>query len=145
MELIGLFIHAVVTFFVALGAALLAIAIRPLHRFALAAFLTPPAAVISLILIRWTVIDSAPVCGPDSEWDRCPSPFSQGAGWVAWLLVTIAVALIGYWAQRLFRERGHLFFQSEPTTILNVAPSHKIEVEDRTHSRKPGETWLGKH
>jgi hypothetical protein len=118
VEFIGIFCFTALALVISLCIALLFRFIAPLRRFSLAIFLSLPACVVSMFLVGWTVNDKASVCGPNPEWDRCPSTTARVTGWAAWLAITIGAALVGYWGQRAFAVGRSLLFQSEPTTIF---------------------------
>jgi len=97
--------------------ALITLMFSRLRRFSLAIFSTPPAAAVLFFLTRWTVIDSSPVCGPDIEWDRCPSTQADTLGWLAWGLGIITVGVGAYWLQRVIQAAIALWFDSKPLSI----------------------------
>jgi hypothetical protein len=103
--------------------ALVALLFRRLRRFSLAIFSTPPAAAILFFLSRWTVIDNSHVCGPNIEWDRCPSIQANMLGWLVWVLGIITVAVAANWAQRVIQAAITLLFDTKPSTTGN-SPNH---------------------
>src|SRR5271170_4977495 len=94
--------------------AAIAVAIRPLRRFTLAALALPAISLPLALIIRWSVLDSGAVCGPNPEWDRCPTATASLFGWVVWIAGTIAIGIGAYWAQRGIQAAIHLWFDSEP-------------------------------
>lgn len=127
MEIIGLLFLSAVASVVSIVAALTSLAIRPLRRFALAILLTPPASVVSMILIAWEINDSGRVCGLDPEWDRCPDIHVRTVGWVVWLALTSGTAAISYWGQLAFRNGHSFLFRSESTAIFRSHPENDHE------------------
>ena len=100
MELIGLMIGAVIA---AVGGALIAgiIMIFPkLRRFALAAGVLPGAALAMVFVTSSIVYDHSAVCGPDAEWDRCPSLIAKVVLWSCSLIGTATIVAVSYWVQR---------------------------------------------
>ena len=119
VEIYGLVIFTSVAAMVSLAVACLVMFFRNMRRFALAALITPPAAVFALILCRWAVLDSGPVCGPDPEWNRCPSTTASVTGWVVWIVGSIAIAAGAFLLQRVLEAAMNLLFDSEPMTLFN--------------------------
>ncbi len=101
MELIGLVLMTGVALVCSTVIAVVAWFFRSTRPFSLCLWVVPPIAVISLILIRWAVVDSGPVCGPDPEWDRCPSSIANFVGWAVWLFVVLFTAGSAYLLQRI--------------------------------------------
>jgi hypothetical protein len=64
-------------------------------------WVTPPFAIASLILMRWFVLDSSPVCGPDPEWNRCPSILANSIGLACWLLGVVLIASTAFVVQKV--------------------------------------------
>ena len=118
MELIGLTLFTTAALACSICAAYLCLIIRPLRRVCLAVLVTPPFAVFSLYMIWWGVNDSAPVCGPDLEWDRCPSNTARILGWTAWLAVVVGSAIASYFLQRVVRTGSSSFLFRKPPTAL---------------------------
>jgi hypothetical protein len=113
MELIGQALATFEALAIAAGVAIVALIFRPFRRLAPAVFLTPPSSVFLFFVCRWATIDRGAVCGPDPEWDRCPTIFANIAGWIAWGIGTVAIAFGFYWLQQLIRAGFGLWFDSE--------------------------------
>lgn len=119
VEIYGLVIFTSVAAMVSLAVAYVAMFSRTMRRFALSILITPPTAVVTLILCRWAVLDSGPVCGPDPEWNRCPSTMASVTGWVVWIVGSIAIAAGAFLLQRVLEAAMNLLFDSEPMTLFN--------------------------
>jgi hypothetical protein len=122
MELIGQAIYTALALGASTLVALFALLFRPLRRFIFAIVLTPPVSVFFLFLCRWVVIDNAPVCGTNPEWDRCPSATSNWLGWTVWLVGTVAIGIGAYWAQRAVQAAIRLWFDSKPMSLFSERP-----------------------
>ena len=119
MELIAQAYFTMTALACSICAALLCVIFRPVRRFCLAVLVTPPFAVFSLLFMRWGVNDSAPVCGPNLEWDRCPSITARIIGWTVWLTLVIGLAVTSYFMQRVVRTGASSFlFRNSPTTLF---------------------------
>ena len=102
-------------------AALLALAIPPLRRFALAILITPPAAV-SLYYICGLIPNTHAACGPDFIWGNCPSATAEFAGWAIWLASSLCAIGVGYWGQRFLHSALRSWFNSGPMSIYRHRP-----------------------
>lgn len=129
MEDFGLIMYTLGSLGVSSVLALAALLFRRLRRFSLAIFSTPPAAAILFFLTRWTVIDNSPICGPDPEWNRCPSTQANMLGWSAWVLGIIAIAVAAYWAQRAIQAAIALWFYTKPISISNFPISSTGRID----------------
>jgi len=98
---------------------------QPTRPFSLSVWTTPPIAVSSLILIRWLILDRSPVCGPDPEWDRCPSARDNAFTWAAWLLLVVLVATVVFVVQKLVTSyvNTHLDRKLQPSTAIDDGQS----------------------
>jgi hypothetical protein len=118
MEDYGLILYTLCCLGISSVLSLIALIFRPLRRFSLAVFSTPPAVAVLLFFTRWSVIDNSRVCGPDPEWDRCPSTYANIMGWVAWVIGIIVVAVAAYWAQKVIQAAIGLWFDSRPLSLF---------------------------
>jgi energy-coupling factor transporter transmembrane protein EcfT len=118
VEIYGLILGTGAASVVGAALAILVFFRRSLRRFALALFATPALSFPALILIRWTVLDNAPICGPDPEWDHCPSNLANAEGWIAWIVCAIAIAFGSYWAQRVIVTAVGLWMDSKPRSVF---------------------------
>jgi len=119
MELIGQAFFTLAALAFSISAAFLCLLIRPFRKFTLAVLVTPPIAVFCFFLMGWIVLDSGPICGPDPEWDRCPTTTIRIIEWICWLGLTTGSAIAAYLAQRVFRTGAASFlFRSSPTTLF---------------------------
>lgn len=104
MELIGLAIMLAGLSVLSLASAAAFMAFRPLRKLALAIALVPPCSYLILVLSRWAALDSGRVCGPDPEWDRCPSTISNFGSLAAWLIGTSVLAFASFQLQAVLLE-----------------------------------------
>jgi hypothetical protein len=118
VELMGMALCVIAAGACSSGLAILALGFRRSRRFVLAILLTPPIAVILLYLCSWSVLDSGAVCGPNPEWDRCPSDTARIAGWSIWAGATVVTACGAYWAQKVLKGAIALWFDSAPMSIF---------------------------
>jgi hypothetical protein len=118
LEDFGLILYTLASLGISSVLALITLIFRPLRRFSLAVFSTPPAAAVLLFITRWSVIDNSRVCGPNPEWDRCPTTAADVMGWVAWTIGVIAVPVAAYWLQRVIQAAIGLWFDSKPKSML---------------------------
>ena len=118
MEFFGLAIFTFISLTISLGLALLSLLRPSLRRFALAILATPPAAVTLLFLMGWAINDSGPVCGPDPEWDRCPSFAIRIVGWFAWTVGVLAVAVGAYWGQKVIQAAAYLWSDTKQIKLF---------------------------
>jgi hypothetical protein len=119
MELIGMALYAIVAGAFATGPAILAMGFRSSRRYAVAILVTPPVAVILFFFCGWSILDSGTVCGPNPEWDRCPTPLARALGWTIWLAFTLLTAYGAYWAQKVLKAALSLWFDSELMSIFH--------------------------
>ena len=118
MEFFGMAIFTSTSLIISLGLALISLLRPRLRRFALAILATPSAAVALLFLAGWAINDSGPVCGPDPEWDRCPSFAIQIIGWFAWTITVSAVAICAYWGQKVIQAAAYLWSDSKQIKLF---------------------------
>jgi hypothetical protein len=118
VEFFGLAIFTLAALIISLGLGFLSLLRPRLRRFALAICTTPPAAVAFLFFVGWAINDSGPVCGPDPEWDRCPSFAIRIAGWLAWTLGIFAVAVGAYWGQKVIEAAITLWFDTKAIKLF---------------------------
>lgn len=118
MELIGMTLFAMTAGGLAAAAAAAAMVFRSSRRFALAILATPPVAVILLFLCGWSILDSGPVCGPDPEWDRCPSWQARTLGWSLCAVAILLTAWGASLAQKVLEAAISLWFHRTPTRIF---------------------------
>jgi len=118
MEFFGLAIFTLAALLVSLGLGFWALFRPRLRSFALAICATPPLAVAFLFFMGWAVNDSGPVCGPDPEWDRCPTFAVRIAGWVAWTIAVSAVAIGAFWGQKVIQAAANLWADTKPIKLF---------------------------
>ena len=118
MEIVGLAISGAVALCFSLALALTALAFRSLRRFLMMLLITPPTAVLLYYFTAWTLIDNSPLCGPNLEWDHCPSIGARVLAFISLSLAVAVVAFAGFWAQRLFLTRAGLFPDPPATTLF---------------------------
>jgi len=126
MEIIGLMIMTLTSLAISSALAAVAFLFRLSRRFCLTILATPPFAVASLIMIRWSVLDGGRVCGPDPEWDRCPTVTSSIIGWAVWILGIMIAASAAYLAQRVLQAAYYLFFDRQPISLFGSEPKNSI-------------------
>lgn len=129
MEDYGLILYTLGCFGISSVLALIALLFRPWRPFSLSVFSTPPEAAVLLFLTRRSVIDSSPVCGPDPEWDRCPSTSANIVGWAAWAIGIIVVAVAAYWVQRVIQAAIGLWFDSRPLSLFSRPNNSATRVD----------------
>ena len=118
MELIGQALFTLTAIAVSVVLALVSRFLRPLKKFSLAFLTTPPAAVFFFFIFGWAISDSGVVCGPDPEWDRCPSVRARLLGWSVWLVIVLAVAGGSFWIQRRAESLRGLFADRRPVRLF---------------------------
>ena len=99
MEIIGLIWMTGVALALSTVLTVIAWFFRRTRPFSFALWVTPPFAIASLIMIRWSVLDASRVCGPDPEWDRCPTALASSAGWASWFFIVILIAALAFVTQ----------------------------------------------
>ena len=119
MELMGMALYAIVAGAVAAALAAGAMGFKISRRYALAILVTPPLAVILFFVCGWSILDSGSVCGPNREWDRCPTSLARGLGWSIWVVATLLTAFGAYKAQQVLRAAISLWFDSAPIRIFD--------------------------
>lgn len=129
MEDYGLTLYTLGCFGISSVLALIALIFRPLRRFSLAVFSAPPAAASLLFLTRWSVIDNSQVCGPDPEWDRCPSTYANTMGLIAWVIGIIVVAVAAYLVQKVIQAAIGLWFDSKPLSLFSRPNNSATRVD----------------
>jgi hypothetical protein len=122
MELIGQAIFTIIAITISVGLAFVSRFFRPLRKFSLAFLTTPPVAVFSFFICGWGINDSGTVCGPNPEWDRCPSVGARVLGWSAWLGIVLAVAAGSFWIQRRAESVRGLFEERHPFRLFGKRP-----------------------
>ena len=122
VELIGMALFTIVAGAFAIGLAILAMRFRRSRPYALAILVTPPIAVILLFLCGWSILDSGTVCGPDPEWDRCPTTLARILGWSIWVASTMVTAYGAFWAQKVLKAAISLWFDSPLMSIFHPRP-----------------------
>jgi len=85
----------------------------------LAILITPPATVVLFFLCGWSILDSGSVCGPDPEWDRCPTSLARVLGWSIWAAATLLTVIGAYWAQKVLEAAISLWSDSAPIRIFH--------------------------
>ena len=118
MELFGQAIYTGAAIVAAVGLAIISRLIRPLRRFSLAILITPPIAVLFFFICGWTIVDSGTVCGPDPEWDRCPTMVARVLGWSVWLVIVLFVAGGSFWIQRRVESLRGIFAERHPIRLF---------------------------
>lgn len=121
MEILAEALIAFATLIASSLAALISLAIRPLHRFTLAILITPPAA-ISLYFLCGLLPNTQAVCGPDLIWGNCATTRAELSGWAIWLACSICAMLLGYWGQRVLRNTLRHWFNSAPMSLYRNRP-----------------------
>lgn len=121
MEILAEALIALATLIGSSLAALISLAIRPLHRFTLAILITPPAA-ISLYFICGLLPNSQAVCGPDLIWGNCANRQAEISGWAIWLACSLCAMGAGYWGQRFLRNLLRHWFDSAPMSLYRHRP-----------------------
>ncbi|HZD51062.1 MAG TPA: hypothetical protein VE178_20145 [Silvibacterium sp.] len=101
MELIGLALGCVLLAGAGVVLGLVFALVRSLRRFILPAVVVPPTSFLLLMLSSWWLLDRSPICGPDPEWDRCPSHSARIAQLCFWLLATAVLAIVALILQKL--------------------------------------------
>lgn len=102
-------------------AALISLAIPSLRRFALAIWITPPAAV-SLYYICGIIPNTSFACGPDLMWGNCSSARAETIGWAIWLVCSLCAIAVGYWGQRVLHSKLRGWFNSGPMSLYRNRP-----------------------
>lgn len=123
MEVIGMALYAIVAGACAAALAAGAMGFTISRPYALAILLTPPVAVILFFFCGWSILYSGPVCGPDPEWDRCPTSFARVLGWSCWVAATLLTAFGAYWTQKILEAAISLRSRSAPIHILHDDPN----------------------
>lgn len=123
MEFIGQALFSLLALGLSAFLSILALMVRPLRPVALAILLTPPSFVFLFFFMAWTLNDLGPVCGPDPEWDHCPSFATRLLAWAILLLATSITAISAYWAQRVLAAAAHLWADTRPISIFKSRPS----------------------
>jgi hypothetical protein len=118
LELIGFALLTSVTIALSTALAFILGLIPAFRRYVLTTLITPPVGIVSLILIRWTILDKAPVCGPDPEWDHCPSGTANIVGWAIWIVLVCVIATSSFWIQGR-ASKGMLFRDKETIRIFD--------------------------
>jgi len=121
MEILAEALIAFATLIASSLAALISLAIRPLHRFTLAILITPPAA-ISLYFICGLLPNTQAVCGPDLIWGNCATTRAELSGWAIWLACSFCAMLLGYWGQRVLHSALRHWFDSAPMSLYRNRP-----------------------
>jgi hypothetical protein len=119
VELIGLALGCIL--FASGGAALGLIFafFRKLRPFILPAVVVPPISFLLLMLSSWWVLDRSPICGPDPEWDRCPSHFARIVQLSVWLAATGFLAAVTTYAQRGLQISWQNFvYRKQPLNVI---------------------------
>jgi hypothetical protein len=101
--------------------AVTALFFRRLRRFVLAIGVTPPAAVFLFFTTRWLALDYTPCCESEVlDYQRCPSTSASIAGWIAWVVSVVVVAVAAYWVQRVILAAVGLWFDAKPLNISSL-------------------------
>jgi hypothetical protein len=77
MEIVGLILGCLKFGVAGIILSAILIPMPKFRRFALSAAILPASSYFLLIILSWLVLDRSPICGPDPEWDRCPSHVAQ--------------------------------------------------------------------
>jgi len=72
-----------------------------LRRFVLPAAIVPASSYFLLIVFGWWMLDNSPICGPNPEWDRCPSHLAHTAMLSAWVAGTIFTFFAAMFVQKM--------------------------------------------
>ena len=101
MEIIGLILGFLLFGCVGVALCVVFAFIPNLRRFVLPAAIVPASSYFLLITLGWLVLDHSPVCGPDPEWDRCPSHIVHIAMMFVWLLGTACAFMAAVFLQKV--------------------------------------------
>jgi hypothetical protein len=119
MEIIGLLIGCLI--FIGVGGILGIVFafIRALRNFVLAVAIVPTISFFLLITLGWLTLDNAPICGPDPEWDRCPSHIAHIVMWFAWGTATILAVFATIFLQKFLVISWQNFkHRNQPLNII---------------------------
>jgi hypothetical protein len=75
------------------------------------------------MLSSWWLLDRSPVCGPDLEWDRCPSHLARVVQLSAWLAMTGILVIATRYAQKIVENSWENFVHRK--SRLNIVEKSK--------------------
>jgi hypothetical protein len=101
MEIIGLMVMCFLLGGIGLIAGVIFMLLPKLRRFALAVTIVPASTYFFLIMLSWYELDKAPICGPDPEWDRCPSHFVRISIWAAMLAEVVLLTIACFYLEKV--------------------------------------------
>jgi len=71
------------------------------------------------MLSSWWLLDRSPICGPDLEWDHCPSHVARIIQLSIWLAATGALVVGATFAQKALRiSWGNFVYRKQPLNII---------------------------
>jgi hypothetical protein len=119
MEVYGLILYMLCALGISLALAIPALIFRRSRKFVFTLGATPSAAVFLFFATRWLALDYSPGCEAKvPDFQRCPSIFANIAGWFAWTIGVVAVAVCAYWGQKVIQAAGSLWFDTKPINLL---------------------------
>jgi len=125
MELVGLAIMLLFLYGLGICLAFGCWFVPKLQRFALPIAIVPAPSILLLTLSSWYVLDRAPICGPDPEWDRCVSAPNRIISLAVWLAGTSLMASAAFLIQKSVNSKQDFFRRRQDLSIVDQGPERK--------------------